>query len=242
MNLRISLFAVLFGFSIPLCAKPIKIQCTDTVIEYDSEALRQIFKDSQAISDGINANSRWNGSDYILQDNATIHLDIDSTGFAFMVFLEAKTDAQIFTLIDLLDEQTFKLLCLYTQMLKEKRISNLLKYKMIKNPTLQKLAEMPDDVMQNFVSSNLHCHWDYNQKKYVILSEKYLGTPLPLPIDCYPAFTTDSIYAFLVLINFYQETLNKPLPLNTEHLKNLFNVQPYEIQQTLLNKKLVILA
>ncbi len=234
MNLIKTFFAVsLTGLCLPLCAKPIKVQCTDRIIEYEDQELLNVLK-SNAVMIEFGKRS----------PEEALKLPIDSKGFAFMMVLAAKTDARLFTFIDALDEQTFRLVSFYAQLLQEKRISNLLKYKMIKNPQLQKLAEMPDEVMKEFIA---HKYLNWNGR-YDTLANKYLNKELNNSgissnyFGLYDSSTADSRRAFFVLIDFYQETLKKPLPLNTAHLKDIFNAQPTDIQQTLLNKNLITLS
>ena len=221
MNLIKSIITLsLIGSAIPLAAKPIKIQCSDTLLSYDDQTLK-ILK-SNTIESEISKNQYWNGNQYILNDNVTIKLPIDSKGFTFMMFLAAKTNEQIFNFIDSLDEQTFRLVSFYTQILKETRISDLLKYKMIKNPMLQQLAEMPDNVIQDFVFRKSYLQYNYKTEHQDTLFDKYLNKRVDNDCINYNKCVADAAYAFLVLIDFYQETLKKPLPLNTDHLKNLF--------------------
>lgn len=243
MNLIKTIFAVsLIGLCVPLCAQPIKIKCTDKKIEYDDQALKKLT--SEKIEARIIQNSVWNGSGFVLRNNAIIKLPIDSKGLEFMVALASKDDAQAFAFIDSLDEQTFRLVSFYTQVLKEHRISDLLKYKMIKNPKLQQLAEMPNRIMKNFVG-NRYQSWNQNQQRSDTLAEKYLGKEIDnrnFQNYIHNNATTDSIFPALILIDFYQETMKKPLPLNTDHLNEIFNAQPYDIQQAWLNKNLVTVS
>jgi hypothetical protein len=223
--------------------QPPKIQCTDTTIEYDSKAF-SMLQSYVFTNELLKVEPHWNGSQYAWRDNAIIKLPIDSKGLAFMLSLASKTDAQIFNFIDSLDDQTFRLVSFYTQLLKEERIANLLKYKMLKNPKLQQLAELTDDRIKGFIAGKYGRDWNNALQRQETLFNKYIDSNRNenYQYDSSKDVKIDSVYALLVLIDFYQETLKKPLSLDTGHLKNLFYAQSADTQQILLNKNLVILS
>lgn len=219
-------------------AKPVKIQLSDKTIQYDDQALEPLK--SRVVDEEKMRNQYWTGTSYEFNENAIIKLPIDSAGFAFMSALVTKTDAQIFSFIDSLDEQAFRLISFYTQLLKMREISDLLKYKMIKEPKLVKLAEVGEGVIENFINSKFSLRWNEQSQRTETLVSKYFN-------DNSNYYRTDFAridgqYALLALIDFYQEQLKKSLPINTDNLKNIFNTQPYNVQQILINKNLVILS
>lgn len=222
--------------------QPPKIQCTDTTVEYDSEALR-VLKSDVFSAELLKVAPRWNGRQYAWKGNI-IKLPIDSKGFAFMLTLASKTDEQIFNFIDSLDDQTFRLISFYTQLLKERRISDLLKYKILKNTKLRQLAELADSNIKAFIAGKYGMDWNNTLQRQETLFNKYIDSNKNENYRYVSSENVkiDSIHALLVLIDFYQETLKKPLPLDTDHLKNLFYSQPSDIQQKLLNTNLITLA
>lgn len=238
MNLIKIIFAIsLIAICLPFYAKPVKIQCSDKTIEYDEQILQVLGSD--VIKYQIAQNKYWNGSSFELKNNATISLSIDSKGLALIVAIAQKDYIEAFSFIDSLDEQAFQLLCLYANALKPINIGGFLKYKMLKNPKLQKVAKASEDLITNFIAAQSRAGYNNITYSYETYASKYLNANYPYN---YHECTTDSIHALIALVHFYQETMKKPLPINTDHLKKIFNAQPHDIQQILVNKNLVIVS
>lgn len=234
MNYKIFFAFILAGLSMQICARQISIQFTDKTVEYDSKVLKKCFSDSS-------------GSGPRYPD--TIKMSIDSKEFAFLLKLTQKDDSEIFSFFDSLDAQSLKVIYFFAQMIYADKIIELLTFKMLENPDLQKLIKVPNETIYEFILGRFFTEWTTVFNIPGNLAHRHLNRFVDTKQYKNEFFKTqrisslqDSICALLVLIDFYQETLKKPLPINTDHLKKVFNAQPYDIQQILINKNLVIVS
>ena len=175
-----------------------------------------------------------------LQITACSLPDIDTRSLALFIKLSKLDDSKIFTFIDSLKPDEFKVfdyyakyLCVYHE------FDALFKIKYLKEYGLQDAnKDMRDFVdkryfifkIVNIPESNIS-RWQNTN-----LFEHYCGSD-------FASFTnsiTNDGRAFFALIDFYQETMKKALPITTDHLKDVFNSLDPLIQDQLLKKQLVI--
>jgi hypothetical protein len=231
----------LIGLSMQAFAEPIALEFSDKTVNYDSEDLK-VLK-IPIIEQLLIDYPVWNG--YVVpnkEKKAQLPL-IDAKTFAFMVKLAKKDDAALFNFIDSLDQQAFRLICFYTQVIEENRIAEFLKYKMLKDPELQKIAETRKDIIEAFIRYKSWIRPNDGSGMLENISIKYLGKEISNYSynDGYNQ-ANYQIFGLLALVHLYHETLKKPLPINTDHLIKMFNAQTHEIKQTLLTKNLVTVS
>lgn len=238
MNFIKVLSISLLALSLQFFAEPVNIELKDKTVQYDSEELK-VLKNSE-IEWEIKRNSIWNGKEYVPNPakSTTIKFPyIDSKAFGFIMQVAKKDAAAIFKFIDSLDDQAFKLLSYYAQMTKSQKLSEALKLKMLKEPRFKAIAQVKEDFIRNFMYTKVWINDENGRGEHI--TTKYLNKEFFND----PRFDkNDGILHLLVLIHFYQEHMKQPLSLTTDHLKKVFNEQPDNIKQTLVNKNLVTLV
>ncbi len=112
---------------------------------------------------------------------------------------------------------------------------------MFKDPEFQKITETKKDIIKAFIGYKSWIARNDGSGMLENISIKYLGKEISMYNDGQNQGNYQ-IFGILVLVHLYQETLKKPLPINTDHLRKVFNAQTHEIQQTLLTKNLVTVS
>lgn len=219
-------------------ARSISFVCSDTTVSYDIEALKKLEK--WLIKSLVAGNVGWDdveGRNIEPHDGVRLKVPyITSQGLALMIKLSEKSDEQAFAFINSLNDQAFKLLCIYANGMEERRIAELLGYKILLNPALATIAEVDQIRIDSFADNKAWklldelMPYDYYNHQESQNKRKFLFD-----------MTIEGKY-FVALVHFYKEKLKKPLIVNTDRLKQLYQAIPDELKKMLIDKNLIALS
>ena len=183
------------------------------------------------------------GNSALINDASLKLNQIDSRSLKLFIALSKLEDAKIFAFIDALSPDEFRLFDYHAKYLRVyHELDVLFKYKFLKEYSLNGASKE----IGNFVYAKFFpfkfvtdaqkgtAQWQYSN-----LFNKYF--PELNMFQFSQSLIADDYRAFFVLIDFYQQTMQKPLKLSTSNLQNVFNSFDLVIQNGLLNKQLVVL-
>ena len=249
---RYSLLIIITGAMaiMPAHAEPVVIECSDKNVEYQTEDLKAFNSNVlNSVISYVCIDDKCATTKVVVDRNKKIILPhLDAKTFAFMLDLAKKDDGVAFSIIDSLDEESFRQLCFNVLALKEWRLADLVRLKMIKEPKLLQVTGLSDDSIFEFIfhTSSIRNNADYDIIKVLLdgctIQEAYTEDDYKQEYAHKRFFDINSLRALLVLVDFYREHMERPLSIDTDHLKKLYSAQTQEIQQTLRNKNLITLA
>lgn len=167
---------------------------------------------------------------------------IDAKSLGLFIKLSKLNDAKIFAFIDSLSPDEFRVFDYYAKYLRVyHELDALFKYKCLKEYGIQN----GDTALADFVTAKfagIEFVEDENSGigtwQHRDLFAKYLTELLVYSIITNPR--VNEARAFFVLLDFYQQTIKKPMPINADYLKKVFASFDADIQNHLIQKNLVI--
>ena len=165
---------------------------------------------------------------------------IDSKTFRLLARLTLLDQAQLFSFLDSLNNDAFKLIFFWNrQVVASDNLGLILKIVFLKNKAFHKLVDEKEMSLIIYNLSPLLVRCDPEMVKYYTnkefynkISDEYFAT----------GFDTDYVkdtQHILALVLFYDKTLQKPLPITTDYLKKLFGTLPKDLQTHLIETNLV---